>query len=65
MGTSIRAAARHLNISDTTLRRLIARGRIEPNADGTLDLERTRKQYAANVRPRVDRPGRAEHVTGC
>jgi hypothetical protein len=56
MGSSIRSTARSLGISEATLRKLIARGRVVPtNADGTFDLATARKQYAANVRPRVDR----------
>lgn len=54
MGSSIRSTAKALGISEATLRSFIKRGVVTTNPDGTLDVERARLEYAANVRPKSD-----------
>ena len=54
MGLSIRAYARHRGVSDASVRKAIAAGRITPEADGTLDAVRTDAQWSRNTEaPRV------------
>ena len=49
MGISIRAYARHRGVSDAAVRKAITAGRITPEADGTLDPERTDREWARNT----------------
>ena len=49
MGISIRAYARHRGVSDAAVRKAITAGRITPEADGTLDPERTDREWACNT----------------
>jgi hypothetical protein len=48
MGISIRAYARHRGVSDAAVRKAIAAGRITPEADGTIDVERVDREWARN-----------------
>ena len=52
MGLSIRAYARHRDVSDTAVRKAIAAGRITPEADGTLDPQRADADWARNTEAR-------------
>ena len=63
MGISIRAYARHRGVSDAAVRKAIASGRITPEADGTLDAQRTDREWARNTdAPRMGTATRAAKV---
>lgn len=49
MGVSLRAYGRHRGVSDTAVRKAIQSGRIIPEADGTIDIEKADQQWAANT----------------
>ena len=46
MGLSLRAYARHREVSDAAVRKAIATGRITPEADGTVDPARADAEWA-------------------
>jgi len=49
MGLSIRAYARHRGVSDTAVHKAIRAGRITPEADGTLDADKTDQEWNKNT----------------
>ena len=51
MGMSIRAYARHRGVSDTAVHKAIRTGRIQPEADGTIDPERADREWQQNTQP--------------
>lgn len=48
MGISIRAYARHRGVSDAAVRKAITAGRVTPEADGTIDVDRADREWARN-----------------
>lgn len=48
MGLSIRAYARHRGVSDTAVHKAIRTGRITPEADGTIEVDRADREWARN-----------------
>lgn len=48
MGISIRAYARHRGVTDTAVHKAIRTGRITPEADGTIDVDRADREWARN-----------------
>jgi hypothetical protein len=62
MGISIRAYARHRGVSDAAVRKAIKSGRITPEADGTLDADKTDREWNRNTEPPAP-PRRAEPVS--
>ena len=48
MGISIRAYARHRGVSDAAVRKAITAGRVTPEADGTIDIDRADREWARN-----------------
>ena len=51
MGISIRAYARHRNVSPSTVHKAIKTGRITPEADNTLDPAKADQQWEQNTTP--------------
>ncbi|SMG66959.1 bacteriophage-related protein [methanotrophic bacterial endosymbiont of Bathymodiolus sp.] len=49
MGVSLRAYARHREVSDTAVRKAIKSGRIQTEPDGTIDVDKVDKQWALNT----------------
>jgi hypothetical protein len=49
MGLSIRAYARHRGVTDSAVRKAIETGRITPEMDGTIDPERSDRDWARNT----------------
>jgi hypothetical protein len=48
MGISIRAYARHRGVTDTAVHKAIRTGRITPEEDGTIDVDRADREWARN-----------------
>ena len=48
MGISIRAYARHRGVTDTAVHKAIRAGRVTPEADGTIDVDRADRDWARN-----------------
>lgn len=48
MGISIRAYARHRGVTDTAVHKAIRAGRITPEADGSIDIDRADREWARN-----------------
>ena len=48
MGISIRAYARHRGVSDAAVRKAITAGRVTPEVDGTIDVDRADREWARN-----------------
>ena len=46
MGISIRAYARHRGVPDTALHTPIRAGRVTPEADGPIDIDRSDREWA-------------------
>lgn len=64
MGISIRAYARHRGVSDAAVRKAIRTGRVTPEADGTIDIERVDREWERNTEaPRNGTTTRAVKVT--
>ena len=49
MGVSLRAYAKHRGVSDTAVRKAIKSGRIQTEADGTIDIGKVDKQWDRNT----------------
>ena len=49
MGVSLRAYAKHRGVSDTAVRKAIKAGRITPEADGTIDIEKVDQEWDRNT----------------
>jgi len=49
MGISIRAYARHRGVTDTAVHKAIRSGRVTPEADGTIDADKTDAQWERNT----------------
>ncbi len=49
MGVSIREYARQRDVSDTVVRKTLKQGRITAEADVTIDVERTDREWSANT----------------
>ena len=49
MGVSFRAYAKHRGVSDTAVRKAIKSGRIQTEADGTIDIGKVDKQWDRNT----------------
>jgi len=64
MGVSIPAAARALGISPVALRKAIDHGRVVPELDGTLDIEKARAEWLANTHPGQGAPKDAAAANG-
>jgi hypothetical protein len=57
MGVPIRQAARELGVSDAAVSKAIKTGRISAEPDGTIDVGRARRDWAANTNPAWSRIG--------
>jgi hypothetical protein len=63
MGISIRAYARHRGVTDTAVHKAIRTGRVTPEADGTIDIDRADADWARNTDShKQGARGRAESV---
>ena len=63
MGISIRAYARHRGVTDTAVHKAIRAGRVTPEADGTIDIDRADREWARNTdTPKNGTQQRAESV---
>ena len=63
MGISIRAYARHRGVTDTAVHKAIRTGRVTPEADGTIDVDRADADWARNTdSPKRGTNQRAESV---
>lgn len=63
MGISIRAYARHRGVTDTAVHKAIRAGRVTPEADGTIDIDRADREWARNTdTPKKGTQQRAESV---
>jgi hypothetical protein len=63
MGISIRAYARHRGVTDTAVHKAIRAGRVTPEADGTIDIDRADREWARNTdTPKKGTEQRAESV---
>lgn len=49
MGISLRAYARHRGVSDTAVRKAIQSGRIQTEADGSIDVDKVDRQWTQNT----------------
>lgn len=64
MGISIRAYARHRGVTDTAVHKAIRTGRVTPEADGTIDVDRADREWARNTdTQKKGTQQRAESVT--
>ena len=63
MGISIRAYARHRGVTDTAVHKAIRAGRVTPEADGTIDIDRADREWARNTdTPKKGTQQRAESI---
>lgn len=63
MGISIRAYARHRGVTDTAVHKAIRAGRVTPEADGTIDIDRADREWARNTdTPKNGTQQRAESI---